>query len=118
MFLSLFLAFACQQKDEEPCAEGFGLVENGNCYPLAGFEGDLTLEEFEEEFVDLFCSEWEACNTATSCPTSEGTSSGTQDCDFDPDAARECLDGEWLCNEEFPGFEFPVAPAACSSVCG
>lgn len=78
----------------------------------------LSQEKFEEQFAEKFCEEWAACNTTTECPTGTGTGTGTTECDFDKAAAKDCLDGEWTCNTDFPGFEFPVPPAACADVCG
>ncbi len=81
--------------------------------------GALTQSEFNAAYADKYCDEWATCNTSSDCPstTTTCTASGTT-CDFDPVAAQACLDGVWTCNTTYPGFEYPVGPAACSTVCG
>lgn len=80
-----------------------------------------TEESFSEDFVTAYCDAWTACNTTTDCPVSSGgttTTTGTSTCDFDKAAASDCLDGEFTCNTDVPGFEYVEAPAACANVCG
>lgn len=83
--------------------------------------GCLSQSAFEEKYAEKFCAEWAECNTAgTECPTG-GTGTGTgeeAECDYDSGAAKDCLNEEWTCNDDFPGFEFPVPPSACANVCG
>ena len=87
--------------------------------------GCLSQSAYEEKFVEKYCEEWKACNTATpdDCPM-EGSGTGTttaeaeDNCDYDSGAAKDCLNGEWTCNDEFEGFEVPVPPAVCADVCG
>jgi hypothetical protein len=40
------------------------------------------------------------------------------DCEFDPKAAHDCLDGVYTCDTTNPGFEYVVEPQICLSVCG
>lgn len=95
--------------------------KDGGTTDTGGGGGGLTEEEFGEQFLDIFCEEWEACNTSEPCPvgaTTTRTTTATTECDYDPVAAQDCLDGSWTCNTDFPGFEYPVAPSVCSEVCG
>lgn len=39
-----------------------------------------------------------------------------QGCDYDEEAARECLKGTWTCNEDTPPIVYPVGPAICENV--
>ena len=75
--------------------------------------------EFGGEYVVKLCDEWERCNEDDGpCPFSaaEDTTTGViNDCDFDPDAAQECLDAGWICGM----VEGTVVPVdACDEVCG
>lgn len=126
---------ACWESADDPdtcasqCEEGIlGLwyrTAEPDCDPSElGIEGELTQAAFEAAYLDRFCEEWSACNTAgTECPTGPGGSSTyyggttTNPCDYDAVAAQECLGGTWTCNTDFPGFEFPVPPDACAGVC-
>ena len=37
-------------------------------------------------------------------------------CDYDPEAAQECLDVDWICG--ISGYPEVVPPLACEDVCG
>lgn len=81
----------------------------------------LTREEFDQAYADRYCAEFEACTTSSNpCGSPAAT---TEACDFDPVdfdpvAAQACLDGEYVCNADFPGLEYIVPPAVCTTVCG
>jgi hypothetical protein len=78
----------------------------------------LTEAQFFDEFIDRYCAEREACNAEMAGPIDQGTATTTSSCALDAVAAQACLDGSWLCNTDFPGFEFPIPPSECSEVCG
>lgn len=79
-------------------------------------------EKFAEEFVPAYCEVWDECNTSGQpCPVSlDSTDFSSADCEFDKEAARECLAADYGCNEQVPGFEVVETPDACLAdrLCG
>lgn len=81
-------------------------------------------EKYADDYVEKFCAEWADCAPdGSSCPVSnseaecpEGETCPEFTCDFNADAAKDCIDGAWTCNDEFEGFEFPEGPSACNNV--
>ena len=81
----------------------------------------ISEDKFNEEFAAKYCEEQAICNPEMACGDATGTTTtGTVvvECDFDKAAAKDCLNGTWSCNDDFPGFEFAVPPSVCGSVCG
>jgi hypothetical protein len=75
--------------------------------------------EFGGDYVEKLCDEWVRCNEDDGpCPFSpaDGTTTGViEECDFDAEAAQECLDAGWICGM----VEGTVVPIdACDEVCG
>ncbi len=92
---------------------------NGN-----GNGGAVNEENFGELFEDKYCEEYEACAGTTDCllttdptPPTGYTPPTTGTCDFDQQAAEDCLDGEWECIAMGP-YSFVVPPPACCAICG
>jgi len=87
--------------------------------------GCLSLDKFDKKYQDKYCEEWSACGGKGTCPFEEQEAAGL---DFGPtcadenaynkDAAKDCLDAEWECNDEVPGFETPLVPEVCLEACG
>ncbi len=80
---------------------------------------DLNLTEeqsFDKQFGETLCTATEVCNPTTPCDP-ETNLLISEGCDFDEDYAQECLDGEYLCNDEFgDGMEFIEVPPVCALV--
>jgi len=90
------------------------------CFIGGKGDGDLSPQAFSEQFADKLCSEYASCNPEIECSTDEAETL-PEECSFSSDAADACLDGDFLCNDEFGnGFEFVEVPSACESVfdCG
>jgi len=75
--------------------------------------------EFGGDYVDKLCEEWLRCNEDDgACPFSPAGNTTTgviEECDFDADAAEECLESSWICGM-VTGTVIPVE--ACDEVCG
>ena len=84
--------------------------------------GCLSEARFNEKYAEKKCEEFERCVTSGGSCGELGTGSTTTadpvECEFDKAAARECLRGVWTCDDQFEGYEFPIPPSACASVCG
>ncbi len=78
----------------------------------------LSESKFTEKFGEKLCEEYETCNADIECTTGDDDDdTSTADCTFDKKKAKECLDGDYVCNDEFgEGFEFVETPAACADV--
>ncbi|MBX2799137.1 MAG: hypothetical protein KTR31_15795 [Myxococcales bacterium] len=80
--------------------------------------GCLSEQAFEDRYIETRCAEQAACS-----PIGDGGDCqdfdipNADNCDFDRSAALDCLNGEWVCNLDNPGFEFTVPPIACDIVC-
>jgi hypothetical protein len=91
----------------------------------ANGDDDDDTKDYGQQFEDKFCAEYEDCTGATSCPLTAGTippgatppSTTTADCNFDQQAADDCLNGDWTC-QTVDGFSFVVSPPECCAVCG
>lgn len=87
---------------------------------LAGC-GGVSASNFGDKFVEKYCAELETCNAtaAETCveDSEEGEEVDTSDCEFDKDAAKDCLDATYECDDSFgEGFEFLVPDASCIDV--
>jgi hypothetical protein len=82
--------------------------------------GCLSQAAFEEKYAAKLCEEFESCVTSAEATCDELTTTTAEpvECEFDRSAARDCLKGVWTCDSQFEGYEFPIPPAACASVCG
>jgi hypothetical protein len=78
--------------------------------------GCLTYDRFLQLKQEKECETEQACNPQLDCETDTGALSA-EACDFDAGAARECLNGEWVCYDESTGFEFAIPPQICDAVC-
>ncbi len=92
----------------------------GGCAAKGDDEDDYDKDEFAEDFGELYCDMIVECGGEPCATTATGTttSTGTAQCDFDEDAGRACIDGEWECSDEVGGFSFPIPPDVCAEVCG
>lgn len=84
---------------------------------LAGCGSQAT---FSSNFVKDYCSAYTRCDTSgRPCPVElEATERAYRACDFDRQAAKDCMAVEFTCNDEVDGFEVVVVPDACHEVCG
>ena len=82
--------------------------------------GCLSETSFFEKYGEKRCEEFARCvtNASASCEELTTTATSMGDCEFDKAAAHDCLKGTWTCDTQFEGYEFPVPPSACASVCG
>jgi len=119
--VGLLLMYACSPADPD-CDDGFE-ERDGICYEEEGDDDDdngatggaLTRERFAELFEEKLCAEYATCNPDIECQSTG--SSGADDCDYNRNMAQQCLNGTYVCNDEFgEGFEFVEVPAACGSV--
>jgi hypothetical protein len=87
---------------------------------LLAVAGCLSEDAFYAKFDEKYCEEFRSCvsSESASCDDLSMLSFEETTCTFDRGAARDCLGGPWVCDTEFPGFEIPIPPAACASVCG
>ena len=85
---------------------------------LATVVGCLSYGEFLDRKTAKWCEELAKCNPNTPCEGPVDTGYTDEDCNFDAKAARQCLNGLWVCDDRFVGFEYPVGPQACEAVCG
>jgi hypothetical protein len=69
--------------------------------------------KFENKFEKVFCDKLAECS-GMSCDGIE-REEPVEACDFDPSAAKDCIDGNWTCASFF-GMQFPSPPAACGRV--
>lgn len=76
--------------------------------------GCLDYESFLIKKNDKQCEAQQSCNPDVPCDQD----TGEPDCDFDADAARECLSGLFVCDDRFVGFEEARPPQVCVTVCG
>lgn len=77
--------------------------------------GCLSYEGFLRKQNEKYCEVQAQCNPNILC---EVYDTGEPNCIFDAGAARDCLSGPWECDNQFPGFEEPIPPQICASVCG
>ena len=87
--------------------------------------GCLTLDKFDKKYQDKYCEEWSACGGKGTCPFEEQEAAGldfgptcADEDAYDKDAAKDCLDAQWECNDQVPGFETPLVPEVCLEACG
>lgn len=80
----------------------------------------MSEDDFNQAYRDKYCDQLERCgadftctNTATTYTTSTGYLS---ECDYDPIAAFNCINGVWKCDD----LNFPIPPPPCNNVfdCG
>jgi hypothetical protein len=81
-----------------------------------GLWGCLSYNGFVNKKNDKICETLEACNPSIPCDPPDPLPEA--DCEFDPKAAHDCLDGVYTCDTTNPGFEYVVEPQICLSVCG
>ena len=86
--------------------------ERPECDPNAiGLGADLDVTAFTEAYGDLVCSWWVTCRGECSLGLDGLSCTG-----FDPALGEACIEGEWSCDGDAPGF-FPGAPRACQAAC-
>ena len=87
---------------------------------LLAAAGCLSEAAFNTKFDEKYCEEFQSCVTSetASCDDLSMLEFDETTCAFDRRAARDCLGGLWACDTEFEGFEIPIPPPACASVCG
>ncbi len=74
-------------------------------------------EKFSEKFGEVLCDAYAECGPEVECETNALGDFDVSDCEYDKDAAKECLDGEFVCNSDFgDGFEYVEVPEICSAV--
>ena len=85
----------------------------------------MTLDKFDKKYQEKYCDEWKACGGEGTCPFEEQDASGldygptcADEGTFDKQAAKDCLDVEWECRDDVPGFETPLVPEVCLAACG
>ena len=72
-------------------------------------------DKFYGKFGDKLCDAYAQCKPDVACST--GSTEPFDDCEFDKDAAADCLDGEFVCSDEFgDGFEYIRIPDVCDLV--
>ena len=80
----------------------------------------ITESEYLRSFRDLYCQVLDRCSSGEiTCDDedSQVDSSEEHGCDFNPDAAEDCLSDEWTCTEATEFFpSFPLPPASCDDV--
>ncbi len=81
----------------------------------------LSEEKFAEEYAQTFCDKIVELDCGTECVEATGTdttatATGTDTCEYDAKAAKDCLNGEWVCTDFGGGFLFPEGPAECLQV--
>lgn len=78
----------------------------------------MSEDKFADKFVDAYCDAWDGCNTSTDCPVKAGESDDSDDsCEYDKKKAKECIKGDFTCNDEFgEGMEFVEPPSVCADV--
>ncbi|TVQ89197.1 MAG: hypothetical protein EA397_15590 [Deltaproteobacteria bacterium] len=80
----------------------------------------LSESKFNDEFGEKFCEMLEECSEGDmECEDGDADEGDVEDhgCDYNADAAKDCLDGEWGCSEATEFFpSFPEPPAACGRV--
>lgn len=86
--------------------------------PSTADTGDLSYEAFRDELQARYCEEQDGCNPDVPCDTDNLETPPDPCSSFDPEVARDCLEGEWTCNTDSPGFEYPEPPEPCERVCG
>ncbi len=85
---------------------------------------NMDADEFAEDFFDVMCAESASCGDADIaqmwCESSATGTTGAQECEFDRDAACDCLSGTYTCNEDLTGFAFVEPPGVCVQIftCG
>jgi len=123
--LLLLAGTACGGGGDVDCDDGFE-ERDGLCYEEGELGDDddnsvgpMTPAKFNKLFYEIFCAEMADCNPDIEC--SDGGSTTMPECTFDAAMARQCLNGEYVCDDSFgEGFEFVIVPAACAEVydCG
>jgi len=83
---------------------------------LVPLVGCLTYESFLAQRFEKECEIEKACNPDLDCDDDTGLPA-PEDCDFDAGAARDCLNGGWVCDDTSPGFEYAIPPQICDAVC-
>lgn len=76
-------------------------------------------DRFWEDYEETYCAEYHACHTGDApCPFEQTyTRPDPLACAFDKKAARQCLNGDFVCNDAFgPGVEWLAAPEICDEV--
>lgn len=100
--MTLVLALAgCAPAPEPPAADSAA---------PPGIERDV----YERLYRERFCDEWSVCAAGAPCPYDGTTPVLPGRCPYDPNAAQECVVGQWEC---VPGSAYPTGPDACAEVC-
>jgi hypothetical protein len=73
-------------------------------------------EDFDQLFHDLFCWNWETCNSDFTCVPGSTTSVDTSLYNYNGQRACQCLVGNWICDTSNTAFPVVMMPNACLSV--
>lgn len=88
-------------------------MKNAALIVLFALAGCLTPTKYNAQYDAKFCEEWTACNPDEECELPETDYSS---CSFNKEAARSCLDGEWICDNSNTAFPTLGIPAVCADV--
>lgn len=77
-----------------------------------------TVEEFFEAYTKRSCDELEACVPGAVCSiVTKDIEARLEACDYDAEAAQQCLDGDWQCYEQGDA-KLVIQHATCETACG
>jgi hypothetical protein len=108
----------CDPEDvvDDDCSEAF------ECDGGGFVAGPITPENFTTRYLGAYCGAGCTADLSAVCDAtfeSDGTSG--YGCDFDANAAAECVDvRNWTCEPLIEGSDdtYPTAPPVCANVCG
>lgn len=75
--------------------------------------GCMTPQKFDAKYRAKFCEEWTACNPDNECELPE---SDTSTCTFNKEAAKSCLESQWVCDNSNTALPILQIPATCGDV--
>jgi len=74
-------------------------------------------KKFSEKFGERLCDAYAECRPDVVCETDALGDFEPSDCSYDKEASKDCLDGDFRCNDDFgEGFEFVEIPDVCAAV--
>ncbi len=76
----------------------------------------LSPEDFASKKRDVACEVCEGQGNFDCEQIPEESPEEMAGCDYDEDAARECLKGDWVCNTDTPPIVFAEQPDICDDV--
>ena len=75
--------------------------------------GCMTPQRFDAKYEAKFCNEWVECNPDNECELADIDHSV---CDFDREAAKSCLESQWVCDNSNTALPVLQIPATCTDV--